>query len=122
MKRSAPKFLLDIYKNALGEDEEEKPLARSHKAGEFDLSGQDLRAIDQSDVIMTFAAHSKFEFLKSFDRCLLKNKGAVTLNLNNFDWSIPLHYFSEISFFRSSNKDCNKDVIISNEINRFTDQ
>ncbi|KYN44416.1 Protein 60A [Trachymyrmex septentrionalis] len=58
VKRSAPKFLLDIYKNALGEDEEEKPLARSHKAGEFDLSGQDLRAIDQSDVIMTFAAHN----------------------------------------------------------------
>jgi len=78
VKRSAPKFLLDIYKNALGEDEEEKPVARSHKAGEFDLSRQDLRAIDQSDVIMTFAAHSKFEFLKSFDRCLLKNKDAVT--------------------------------------------
>ncbi|KYN10951.1 PREDICTED: protein 60A [Trachymyrmex cornetzi] len=58
VKRSAPKFLLDIYKNALGEDEEEKPVARSHKAGEFDLSGQDLRAIDQSDVIMTFAAHN----------------------------------------------------------------
>lgn len=62
VKRSAPKFLLDIYKNALGEDEEEKPAttARHHRrAGEFDLSGQDLRAIDQSDVIMTFAAHSE---------------------------------------------------------------
>ncbi|EGI59270.1 PREDICTED: protein 60A isoform X1 [Acromyrmex echinatior] len=58
VKRSAPKFLLDIYKNALGEDEEEKPVARNRKAGEFDLSGQDLRAIDQSDVIMTFAAHN----------------------------------------------------------------
>ena len=62
-----------------GEDEEEKPVARNRKAGEFDLSGQDLRAIDQSDVIMTFAAHSKFEFLNSFDRCLLKNKDTVTL-------------------------------------------
>jgi len=61
VKRSAPKFLLDIYKNALGEDEEEKPVARNHKAGEFDLSGQDLKAIDQSDAIMTFAAHSEFE-------------------------------------------------------------
>lgn len=59
VKRSAPKFLLDIYKNALGEDEEEKPVARSHKAGEFDLSGQDLKAIDQSDVIMTFAAQHR---------------------------------------------------------------
>lgn len=61
IKRSAPKFLLDIYKNALGEDEEEKPVTRRHKVGEFDLSGQDLKAIDQSDVIMTFAAHSEFE-------------------------------------------------------------
>lgn len=60
VKRSAPKFLLDIYKNALGEgeDEDEKPVMHRHKAGEFDLSGQDLRAIDQSDVIMTFAAHN----------------------------------------------------------------
>lgn len=61
VKRSAPKFLLDIYKNALGDDEEEKPVMRRHKVGEFDLSGQDLKAIDQSDVIMTFAAHSEFE-------------------------------------------------------------
>ncbi|XP_053593820.1 protein 60A-like [Microplitis demolitor] len=60
VKRSAPKFLLDIYKNALGEDEDGKPVAtRLHQTdGEFDLTGQDLRAIDQSDVIMTFAAHN----------------------------------------------------------------
>ncbi|OAD52857.1 Protein 60A [Eufriesea mexicana] len=57
VKRSAPKFLLDIYKNALGEDEDEKPIGEQRRAGEFDLTGQDLRAIDQSDVIMTFAAH-----------------------------------------------------------------
>lgn len=62
VKRSAPKFLLDIYKNALGEDEEEIPVIRSRKSNlsEFNLSGQDLKAIDQSDVIMTFAAHSKY--------------------------------------------------------------
>lgn len=59
VKRSAPKFLLDIYKNALGEDEEEKSAMCCGKSGEFDLSGQDLKAIDQSDVIMTFAAHSE---------------------------------------------------------------
>ncbi|XP_003494016.1 protein 60A [Bombus vosnesenskii] len=59
VKRSAPKFLLDIYKNALGEDEDEKPIGeQQRRAGEFDLTGQDLRAIDQSDVIMTFAAHN----------------------------------------------------------------
>lgn len=61
VKRSAPKFLLDIYKNALGEDEDDKPMMRNHKAGEFDLSGRDLKAIDQSDVIMTFMARSEFE-------------------------------------------------------------
>lgn len=60
VKRSAPKFLLDIYKNTLDEDEEEKSVAHHHrKAGEFDLTGQDLKAIDQSDVIMTFAARSE---------------------------------------------------------------
>lgn len=62
VKRSAPKFLLDIYKNALGEDENEnKPVdvKQQGKHGEFNLSGQDLRAIDQSDVIMTFASHSE---------------------------------------------------------------
>lgn len=59
VKRSAPKFLLDIYKNALGEDDDERPMSHRRKAGEFDLSGQDLKAIDQSDVIMTFALHSK---------------------------------------------------------------
>jgi len=59
VKRSAPKFLLDIYKNALGEDEEKKPTAHRRRTGEFDLSGQDLKAIDQSDAIMTFAARSE---------------------------------------------------------------
>ncbi|XP_012272417.1 protein 60A [Orussus abietinus] len=54
VKRSAPKFLLDVYRNTRGEDEE-RPAPRD---GEFDLTGQDLRAIDQSDVIMSFAAHS----------------------------------------------------------------
>lgn len=53
VKRSAPKFLLDIYKNTLDEDEEENS-ADHRKAGEFDLSRQDLKAIDQSDVIMSF--------------------------------------------------------------------
>lgn len=64
-RRSAPKFLLDIYENALGENDDTKsPLTsgnhhRNPESGEFDFTGQDLRAIDQSDVIMTFAAHSK---------------------------------------------------------------
>lgn len=62
VKRSAPKFLLDIYKNTLGE--EENHATHHRKAGEFDLTGQDLKAIDQSDVIMTFAAHSEWFQIK----------------------------------------------------------
>nr|BBD17787.1 glass bottom boat [Athalia rosae] len=66
VKRSAPKFLLDIYRNTLGEgrDESEQSSSAPTKTtaegngGQFDLSGQDLRAIDQSDVIMSFAAHN----------------------------------------------------------------
>ncbi|XP_014212014.1 protein 60A-like [Copidosoma floridanum] len=51
-KRSAPsKFLLDIYTNALDEE-------KQRQGSEFGLSGQDLRAIEQSDVIMSFAAHN----------------------------------------------------------------
>lgn len=74
VKRSAPKFLLDIYKNALGEDEEERSAAHHHrKAGEFDLTGQDLKAIDQSDVIMTFAAHSEW-FRIEFQKLLINEK------------------------------------------------
>lgn len=59
VKRSAPKFLLDIYKNALN-DESEVQKDFNVRQDEFGLSGQDLRAIGQSDVIMTFAAHSEF--------------------------------------------------------------
>ena len=77
VKRSAPKFLIDIYKNALGEDKPDAlPGHRRDKAGEFDLTGQDLRAIDQSDVIMTFAAHSKFTliFMKLKNRLQSRTK------------------------------------------------
>ena len=56
VRRSAPKFLLDIYKNALDNDNEHSHTTKA--PDQFGLTGQDLRAIDQSDVIMTFAAHS----------------------------------------------------------------
>ena len=63
VKRSAPKFLIDIYKNALNEEENLANFYTTKKPDEFGLSGQDLRAIDQSDVIMTFAAHSNCNFI-----------------------------------------------------------
>nr|CAD7202095.1 unnamed protein product [Timema douglasi] len=49
---SAPKFLLDVYKSLL------EPTAGRAPRSEFNLSGQDLHAIDESDVIMSFASHS----------------------------------------------------------------
>lgn len=49
---SAPKFLLDVYKSML-----DSPY-RSTRS-EFNLSGRDLIAIDESDAIMTFTNNSK---------------------------------------------------------------
>ncbi|XP_011875025.1 PREDICTED: protein 60A isoform X2 [Vollenhovia emeryi] len=54
VKRSGSKFLINVYKSDLGEDEEGNPMAHRRKAGEFDLSSEDLNTIRQSDVIRTF--------------------------------------------------------------------
>lgn len=54
---SAPKFLLDVYKSLL-----DNPSSRSTRS-EFNLSGRDLHAIDESDEIMTFTNHSKLLLL-----------------------------------------------------------
>jgi len=51
--KSAPKFLLDVYQSL---EHEENSLTRS----EFSVSGDDQRAIDESDVIMSFNSQSKF--------------------------------------------------------------
>lgn len=53
---SAPKFLLDVYKSLL-----DSPCSRSTRS-EFNLSGRDLHAIDESDVIMTFTSNSKYTY------------------------------------------------------------
>jgi len=44
----APQFLLDVYKSLL-----------DAPRGELNLSGRDLNAINESDVIMSFASHSE---------------------------------------------------------------
>lgn len=49
---SAPKFLLDVYKSLL------EPAASRTPRSEFNLSGEDLNAIDKSDVIMGFVSHN----------------------------------------------------------------
>ncbi|RZF39785.1 hypothetical protein LSTR_LSTR012097 [Laodelphax striatellus] len=49
---SAPKFLLDIYKSIL-----DSPSGRTTRS-EFNLSGKDLHAIDESDAIMSFTSQN----------------------------------------------------------------
>jgi bone morphogenetic protein 7 len=46
---AAPQFLLDVYKSLL-----------DAPRGELNLSGRDLNAINESDVIMSFASRSEF--------------------------------------------------------------
>lgn len=57
MTKSAPKFLLDIYRTLLDEDEEDH--GRSKRESDLNLSGDEQQKIDQSDVIMTFESISK---------------------------------------------------------------
>lgn len=55
--KSAPKFLLDIYKSLL-EEEDEDDHKRSKRSSGLNLSGEEQKKIDQSDVIMTFESIS----------------------------------------------------------------
>ncbi|XP_041972892.1 protein 60A [Aricia agestis] len=50
LDRSAPSFLLDVYKQLAEEHEQTRPTRSSETA----LSGEEQQAIDQSDLIMTF--------------------------------------------------------------------
>jgi bone morphogenetic protein 7 len=52
LKRSAPKFLLDVYKSLM--EKENEGHSRSKRSVDLNLSGEEQNAIDESDVIMTF--------------------------------------------------------------------
>ncbi|KAL1491176.1 hypothetical protein ABEB36_011816 [Hypothenemus hampei] len=52
VKKSAPKFLLDVYKSLLDEDDEDN--RRIKRDADLNLSGDEQQKIDISDVIMTF--------------------------------------------------------------------
>lgn len=56
MDRSAPSFLLDVYKQLAEEHEQARPTRSSEMA----LSGDEQHAIDESDLIMTFQSKSEF--------------------------------------------------------------
>lgn len=58
LDRSAPSFLLDVYKQLAEEHEQARPTRSSEMA----LSGEEQQAIDESDLIMTFQSKSKYGF------------------------------------------------------------
>ena len=58
VRRSAPKFLLNIYKNVVSSDGGMPTREEYENIEEFSLSTNDINIIDQSDVIMTFGAHN----------------------------------------------------------------
>ncbi|XP_065163740.1 protein 60A [Atheta coriaria] len=49
LTKSAPKFLLDVYRSLL-----EKENGREERSADLDISGEERNAIDESDIIMTF--------------------------------------------------------------------
>lgn len=59
LDRSAPSFLLDVYKQLAEEHEQARPTRSSDMA----LSGDEQQAIDESDLIMTFQSKSKLFFV-----------------------------------------------------------
>lgn len=55
LKKSAPKFLLDVYRSLM---EKENEGSRHERSADLNLSGDEQNAIDESDVIMTFESIS----------------------------------------------------------------
>lgn len=56
LRRSAPRFLMDVYKTLMEEESEE---GRKKRSVELNLSGEEQNAINISDVIMTFESIGK---------------------------------------------------------------
>jgi len=65
-RKSAPQFLLDIYKKLTAEADggsDESRVKRDVSDNEIYLSAADHYAIDQSDIIMTFLNKSELNFI-----------------------------------------------------------
>lgn len=61
MRKSAPKFLMNVYKSLL---EEQNGRYKRSDDNELNLNSDEQHAIDESDIIMTFESQSKFFFKK----------------------------------------------------------
>lgn len=57
LKKSAPRFLLDIYRSLMEDENDEN--SRAKRSSDLNFSGEEQQQIDQSDVIMTFESISK---------------------------------------------------------------
>ncbi|XP_022908408.1 protein 60A [Onthophagus taurus] len=54
LTKSASKFMMDVYKNILDKENYEDHHERRERSVDLNLSGEEEKAIDESDVIMTF--------------------------------------------------------------------
>lgn len=93
LDRSAPSFLLDVYKQLAEEHEQARPTRSSEMA----LSGEEQHAIDESDLIMTFQSKSKCFHKTSktfnFSSKTFNNKGRLCL--------LCLHYTGTFIFINA---------------------
>lgn len=68
IKRSAPKFLLDIYEKLVAEENDEH--SREKRSTDTNFSGVEQKQIETSDVIMTFESVGEFSIIRV---CLSEN-------------------------------------------------
>lgn len=61
LKKSAPRFLLDVYKSLMEKDDVNYRVKREAEGSDINLSGEEQQQIDESDVIMTFESVSKYK-------------------------------------------------------------
>lgn len=67
LRKSAPKFLMDVYKSIM-----ETENSRNERSADISLTGEEKTAIDESDLIMTFESISKLFVQNLVDGYILK--------------------------------------------------
>lgn len=82
LKKSAPRFLLDVYKSLMEKDDSEGNyrVKREAESSDINLSGEEQQQIDESDVIMTFESVSKYKHspkMFTFEKINLHHVSAI---------------------------------------------
>ncbi|KAJ8944834.1 hypothetical protein NQ314_009375 [Rhamnusium bicolor] len=90
LKKSAPRFLLDIYKSLMNDENDENN--RSKRSSDINLSGEEQQQIDQSDVIMTFESISKFFTEQLVNICYRRIGEFIALNIFNYKMILLLMF------------------------------